>query len=168
MRLADGAVRAAFLIGFPLARLWWWLTAPQHTGALVAVHVGEALLLVRTSYRRAWSLPGGGLRAGETPEDAARRELAEEIGLVTDARLRLVGEVRDRVEGRRDHVHVFALHLETLPPLRLDNREVIGARLVSLAQAAGLRLTGPVRAYVEGRVEAPPDAGPGAAPVDRA
>ncbi len=28
-----------------------------------------------------WTLPGGGLEAGEEPEDAVRREVAEEVGL---------------------------------------------------------------------------------------
>lgn len=78
----DCAWRAAFRLGFPLARVWWRLTTPQHEGAVVAIHVGPALLLVRCSYRVGWHLPGGSVRRGERPETAARRELAEEIGLV--------------------------------------------------------------------------------------
>jgi 8-oxo-dGTP pyrophosphatase MutT (NUDIX family) len=31
-----------------------------------------------------WITPGGGIEAGETPADGARRELAEETGLVAD------------------------------------------------------------------------------------
>ena len=52
---------------------------------MVAVYVGPALLLVRSSYRTGWHLPGGGVRRGEMPEAAARRELAEEIGLAASA-----------------------------------------------------------------------------------
>ena len=34
--------------------------------------------------KRFWATPGGGLEGGESFEDAARRELVEETGIVTD------------------------------------------------------------------------------------
>jgi len=42
--------------------------------------------------------------------------------------------------------------LDRLPELRLDNREIIAAQLVSPRELDGMPLTGPVRAYVEGRL----------------
>ena len=60
------AWRTAYRLGFPLARIWWRLRRQRHEGALVAVHVGPALLLVRSSYRIAWNFPGGTIRRGET------------------------------------------------------------------------------------------------------
>src|SRR5271166_317415 len=81
----DLAWRTAFRLGFPFARLWWRLSHPDHEGALVAVYVGPDLLLVRSSYRTEWNLPGGSVRSVETPKAAARRELAEEIGFAASA-----------------------------------------------------------------------------------
>ena len=151
--LIDAAWRTAFRLGFPLALLWWRLRRPRHEGALVAVHVGRALLLVRASYRFAWGFPGGGLLRGEAPEAAARRELAEEVGLVADA-IVARGAACGIWDGRRDRVHFFELRLDRLPELRLDNREIIAARLVLPEELRGLRLTGPVIAYL-GMTRAP-------------
>jgi hypothetical protein len=47
-------------------------------------------------------------------------------------------------------VFLFTLRLDQLPVLSLDNREIIGARLVSPDELPDLLLTGPVRAYVDG------------------
>jgi 8-oxo-dGTP diphosphatase len=146
--LTDLAWRTTYRLGFPLARIWWRLRRRPHQGSLVAVYVGQALLLVRASYRAQWNFPGGSVRRGETPEAAARREMAEEIGLTTAAPLRPAGVVRGHWDGRQDQVHVFELRLDRLPTLRLDNREIIAARLMAPHALRGMTLTGPVAAYL--------------------
>lgn len=57
--------------------------APSFTvGAICLIERPDgALLLVRQSYRRGWGVPGGLLKRGEAPEDAARREVREEVGI---------------------------------------------------------------------------------------
>jgi 8-oxo-dGTP pyrophosphatase MutT (NUDIX family) len=143
----DLAWRTVYRLGFPLARIWWRLRRARHEGALVAVYVGSSLLLVRSSYRSAWNFPGGGIRAGEAPEAAARRELSEEIG-VTAPTLRPAGAITGFWDGRRDRVHLFELRLQRLPALQLDNREIVAARLVSPGELHRMALTGPVATYV--------------------
>jgi len=78
-----------------------------------------ALIRRRRSGQEYWSFPGGGLHRGETPDRAARREVAEELGL--DVRpQRLLGVV-----GR--HV-LFLAHLDGEPPLRMQGPEVADPR----------------------------------------
>ncbi len=113
----------------------------------MAVHVGTALLLVRSSYRREWNFPGGGIRRGDTPDATASRELAEEIGLVAGPLLP-AGIVCGVWDCRPDRVHLFELRLDRLPELRLDNREIVEARLFAADDLPGVALTGPVAAYL--------------------
>ena len=98
---------------------------------------------VRSSYRVEWSFPGGSVRRGKTPEAAARRELAEEIGLAASPLL-AAGGACGTWDGRRNRVHFFELRLDQPPKLQLDNREIVAARLISPGELRGMTLTGPV------------------------
>ncbi|CAB3754628.1 NUDIX domain-containing protein [Paraburkholderia solisilvae] len=150
--LIDTVWRMALWLGFRLARAWWRLRRPNHEGALVAIYVGQALLLLKSSYRTEWNFPGGSLQPGEAPAAAARREMEEEIGLSSDTLLVPAGSACGIWDGRKDRVHFFELHLDCMPELRLDNREIVAARLASPEELQGIALTEAVAAYLRGDV----------------
>jgi 8-oxo-dGTP pyrophosphatase MutT (NUDIX family) len=124
--------RSVYRIGYLGARATWRLRHPSHRGAVVAIwHTGR-ILVVQQSYRSMPCWPGGGISPGEEPVEAARRELQEELGLVTSREsLVLAREIEVDWEHRRDHVHIFELTLPALPDLRIDHREIIAADFVS-------------------------------------
>jgi 8-oxo-dGTP pyrophosphatase MutT (NUDIX family) len=59
-------------------------------------------VLVKLRYVPGWRIPGGGRHAHETVEQAALRELREEIGLTGHGRVRLAGEFEESVHFKRD------------------------------------------------------------------
>jgi 8-oxo-dGTP diphosphatase len=79
--------------------------APAYTvGAICVIERSDGgVLLVRLSYRNSWGLPGGLLKRGETPADAARREVQEEARLEVD----LVGDPAVVVDAPAQRVDVI-------------------------------------------------------------
>ena len=53
-----------------------------HKFAVIAVKQGDNWVLVRHKSRSTWEIPGGHIEVGETPLEAAKRELFEETGAV--------------------------------------------------------------------------------------
>lgn len=95
-----------------------------------------------------WELPGGGLDEGEEPVDAARREVAEETGILLPAvgRKLWIRESRFHYKGRDHHRidHVFLARItDTAPKVALKPTENEKAGLIERRwwSAAELRKT---------------------------
>jgi len=105
---------------------------------LVAVESGE-LVLVRQSRpgsnSRTLELPSGKLENGETPVEAAARELAEECGLAAE-QLSEIGTFWAAPGYSTELVHVFeAAGLGEADPAELDDDEDIEVKRLPLAGA---------------------------------
>jgi len=60
--------------------IWRFTGAPPGVHAIALTPAGK-VILVKLNYARGWRAPGGGMKQGESPEEAIRRELQEEIGI---------------------------------------------------------------------------------------
>jgi ADP-ribose pyrophosphatase len=116
--------------------------------AALPVHDDGRLVLVR-QYRYAvdrhvWELPAGRIDPGETPEEGARRELEEEVGLRPRSLEPLL--VFWTTPGFCDEVmHLYrATGLESVPP-RPEADESIEAATFTLAEAHEMIRGGEVR-----------------------
>jgi mutator protein MutT len=80
------------------------------SAAVYAQRDGEILILKRAGgeLTGAWDVPGGMVDAGETAEEAARRELVEEAGIVPSGPLTLVGLVPMHVYGHESFRAMYA------------------------------------------------------------
>ena len=148
--LVNGFWRAVYRLGYPCAQLVWQVTRKRGCGAAIAVWHDGRLLCVRESYRPRLGLPGGGLNAGETPAQAARRELFEEVGLALDlAAFRERGPLGYRVGARPIEDILFEVQLQTpLEPL-VDAREIVWAGYLTPAEIKAAGMQRGLRLYLE-------------------
>ncbi len=93
-------------IGYGVCRWFWQIARPITVGVRAILSRGGQIVLVRHTYQKAWYLPGGGVKRGETLSEAIAREAAEEVG-ASLGEIRLLGVYSNFVEGKSDHVAIF-------------------------------------------------------------
>jgi len=112
-----------------LAHAAFLLLRPMTLGARAAVIDGdERVLLIKHTYVQGWHLPGGGVAVGETCEEAARREVAEEANVALEAPLALHGLFLNARVSRRDHVAVYVARRFRVLGERAPDHEIAAAR----------------------------------------
>ena len=75
---------------------------------IIATNSENKICLVRHTYIAGWHLPGGGVERGETIYEAAQKELAEEVGLVTEIKdMKLLSVHANQTNFKGDHVALF-------------------------------------------------------------
>lgn len=109
-----------------LRRSVWFFTRPPVRGAHAIPFTSRGtVVLVKLRYARGWRLPGGGRKDSETAEDAALRELREEIGMVGFGTIRHLSDFQEVSDFRPDTASVFIVRdVEYSPRWSLEVEDV--------------------------------------------
>ncbi|HEY7627219.1 MAG TPA: NUDIX domain-containing protein [Ilumatobacteraceae bacterium] len=117
----------------------------QHRSVGIAVMSSDGRLLI---HRRSddkdiwpgwWDIAAGGVvTAGESYDDAARRELAEELGIV-DAKFHYIGAARFADEQLAAIFHLYRVVHDG--PFSFDDGEIVEVRWVTLSELEAMRVT---------------------------
>jgi 8-oxo-dGTP pyrophosphatase MutT (NUDIX family) len=121
-----------------------------------------ALLIVKPTYKDGWEIPGGIVEADESPMQACRREIREEIGLTVTVGPLLVMDYKSRGNGLSDSLQFVFLggalapaqiQAITLPETELSEHRFLppDEALATLPSSLSLRVAGGLRAIAEGR-----------------
>lgn len=120
-------------------------------GALVAIWDREKILLIRKSYQKGWSVPGGLLKRHETRRQAAVREAFEETGVrLNEKDLVFVAEVPGDL-GPRDSAHLFEVSVNGPIRTGIDGREIVEAEFVPPEAALERVINESLAAYLRTR-----------------
>lgn len=125
--IAPALGRLAYRVAYIGLVVFSHVVRPRTRGVKCLLSVGDDVLLVRHSYGPGkWDLPGGFCKRGEPFEQAARREVAEELG-VSGGRFVDLGELIRDFHGRHETLHGFRVELD---------RKAVAARSFEIREAA--------------------------------
>ncbi|OLZ54649.1 DNA mismatch repair protein MutT [Amycolatopsis coloradensis] len=118
-RAGNTLIEFRFVTEEELGRLVKRVVVPA---SLVVVIHAEAVLMMFDSRRRQWELPGGMRETGESPREAAVRELGEETGVHgVDLSFAAVAEFDLTKPGRREFLAVYRVRLQVVPRLTVND-----------------------------------------------
>ena len=150
--MLNALVRAVYIAGYRVLRVWWFFRRPRVRGAFVAVWHDDHLLLIRNSYRSGETLPCGAIGRRETTRAAARRELHEEVGIdAPEQALIFATDFELAWDFKRDHATIFEFHPTERPEIRVDAREVVWGQFVPANELASRPLVPHLARYLAWR-----------------
>lgn len=121
----------AYLVLLPFLRRYLRRTSRAY---ILLAAEGKILVVKNILSRQQWHLPGGGIRKSETPEQAARRELREEVNLDLNIPLKRLTEGKWRTDKLGQTYFIFMAELPKIPDAQRFRLELSDAAWLSPAE----------------------------------
>ncbi len=126
-------LRFAYGIAARLRVVYWFVFRPKTKGVKCLVQYNDQWLMIRNSYGTGqWTFPGGAIARHETPEDAAIREVHEEVGIALE-NVQPIGFYQSNRQYKHDTVYCFIARVSQ-PDHHVDEVEVIASGWFAPAQ----------------------------------
>jgi ADP-ribose pyrophosphatase YjhB (NUDIX family) len=121
----------------PFQLLYWQVTLPEAEGAKLLIEHRGKFLMIREAYgAKHWTLPGGRMKQGETPEDTARRKAQEEVGMML-RNPEYLGSYFHTRQYKKDAICVYHAKVKT-PEHRANTSDIIESGWYTLDEIAAL------------------------------
>lgn len=125
---------------YPVAKIYWFITRPKTSGAGCIIEHGDKILLIRNTYGDgSWSFPGGGVKKNEEPEQAAVREVKEEVGIMINNPTSL-GSFLYPWQYRLDTVNVFMVNVDS-ENIKINKDEIKEAKWFAKNSISNIELS---------------------------
>ncbi|MDD5731960.1 MAG: NUDIX domain-containing protein [Patescibacteria group bacterium] len=115
--------KTVYILSLPIRRLYWFIFRTKTFGVKCMIECNGKYFLVKNSYGgNSWTFPGGGIKRGESPESAVRREVKEETG-ITLGNVEKIGEYQSELEYKKDTVYCYHAKVSD-PTFVIDTNEI--------------------------------------------
>jgi len=122
---------------YPFAKSILYFLTPRGKGVKVLVFHKNKLLLIRNTYRKGWTFPGGGVKRNENYKQTAVREVYEEVAIkVSNLRNHGLFTLDSCKSGK---TVVFSCRTKT-PNFKIDNFEIEKAMWVNIKEISHFHL----------------------------
>lgn len=126
-----------------MSRLQFLKSLPKKrmSAGVLLFNTKKKLLVLKPSYKKEWTIPGGFVDEYESPVAAAKREVKEEIGLnIKISSCLTVDFVKYSIENEKtESLQILflaeRLSSKQLVKIKLDNKEIIDFKFTSLKDA---------------------------------
>ena len=145
--------KAMYTVLYRMHRGYCSVFRPYVQGAYVLCLHKDQALLIKNSYKRYWTLPCGGISKNESPQEAAIREVEEEVGLFLDPeQLEFVQILISREEYKEDRIHLFIYRFVHKPSVRIDHKEVEDFTWIDCHQLSQYTVFKPIRDIIKSQL----------------